>query len=207
MRNKITILSIAILLLAGCATPRQMTLFTGDGQDKKLLPSPQYIIEAGDVLEIYFTAINSEAIAPYNSAGNYYKVDDDGMIEVPIVGQLSVVGKTEEEVIGILTEKVRKQVQNPIVRLTINNAAVTILGEVTTPTKLSITWPITMMEALGSVGGLTKNAKCSNILVQRREGGVTRQYRVNLLTDEIFSSPCYYLQKGDVVYVAPLHAK
>jgi len=207
MRQQFTILSIAILLLAGCTTPRQMTLFSGASSTDKIMEAPQYIIEPGDLLSIHFSAINAEAIAPYNSAGTSYQVRHDGTVDMPVLGAINLTGKTVDEAIELLTNMVRTDVREPMVRLSISNAVVTVLGEVERPSELSAVPPMTLLEALGRVGGLTRNARCKDVVIMRREQGTIHTYHVNLLTDEILTSPCYYLTKGDVVYVAPLHAK
>ncbi len=195
------------VILAGCSTPRQMTLFSGNGSSFKLPPLPVYTIEPGDVLGISFSAIDKEAVAPYNSSGTEYTVKDDGTVNMPVLGDIYLVGMSTDSAEMYLTNLVSSQVREPIVRMMINNASVTILGEVQRPARLLAIHPITLIEALGDVGGLTANARCKDVLVQRRENGQTKQYRINLLTDELLHSPCYYLQKGDVVYVAPLYAR
>jgi polysaccharide export outer membrane protein len=55
-------------------------------------------------------------------------------------------------------------------------------------------------------GDLNLSAKRNNILVQREENGKKIQYRVDLLSKNIFTSPVYYLQQNDVVYVEPNYA-
>lgn len=199
-------LVLCSILLTGCTSLRQMTLFTG-AETAASVTIPDYIIEPGDLLQIEFTAVNAETVEPYNSAGLTYAVQQDGTISVPVLGKITLAGKTTEQGAQMLSEMVKNQVKNPIVHLTITNAVVTILGEVNSPRSISVPHAITLTSALGNVGGLTKNAKCDNVLVQRRENGQIKTYHVNLLTNDLLTSPCYYLQKGDVVYVAPLHAQ
>lgn len=194
------------MLLTGCITLRQMTLFAG-AETSSAVAVPDYIIEPGDILQIEFTAVNAETVSPYNSAGLSYEVKQDGTISIPVLGQVSLVGKTTEQGRQILTDMVKNQVKDPIVHLTITNAVITILGEVHSPRSINVPHAITLTNALGSVGGLTKNARCDNVLVQRHEDGQIKNYHINLLTNDLLTSPCYYLQKGDVVYVAPLHAQ
>lgn len=199
-------LVLCSILLTGCTTLRQMTLFAG-AETSSAVAVPDYIIEPGDILQIEFTAVNAETVSPYNSAGLNYEVKQDGTVSIPVLGNVSLTGKTTEQGKQILTDMVKNQVKDPIVHLTITNAVITILGEVHSPRSINVPHAITLMNALGSVGGLTKNARCDNVLVQRREDGQIKNYHINLLTNDLLTSPCYYLQKGDVVYVAPLHAK
>lgn len=206
MRKSTSLLLVALCFLAGCTTPRQMMLFTG-ANNLTAIPVLSYVIEAGDQLHITFSATNPETVAPYNSAGSLFVVNPDGTITLPVLGKVAIAGKTTTEAVDMLTEQMRKQVHEPIIKVEISNASVSVLGEVNNPSCLLAPYPITLTEALGRVGGLTSNARCKDVLVLRRENGAVKKYHINLLTDEIFSSPCYYLQKGDVVYVSPRHTK
>ena len=66
---------------------------------------------------------------------------------------------------------------------------------------------ITILEAIGLAGDLNISAKRDNVLVVREEGNKKVQYRVNLLSNDIFTSPVYYLQQNDFVYIEPNYAK
>lgn len=206
MHKTTSILLVAIGLLTGCTSPRQMTLFTG-AQEAAVTPILSYVIEPGDQLNITFSAMNAETVMPYNSAGNVFLVYSDGTISLPVLGQVAVAGKSTTEVVELLTDMVRKQVYEPIVKVEIANATISVLGEVNHPAEVYVPYPITLIEALGRVGGFTTNARCKDVLILRSTNGKVVKHHINLLTDELFTSPCYYLQKGDMVYVAPLHAK
>jgi len=206
MLKKTAILfSLIVVILTGCTTPRQMTLFVGDGS-YSVMPIPEYIIQPGDMLHIEFYAVNSTSVTILNSAGCYYLVNRSGKIIVPVIGEVQMAGKTEKEAVADLISLANMQVQDPMVHLSISDASVSFLGEVRAPGLVSVVHPIPFTEALARVGGLTKNAKCDDVIIKRVDDGKLIQYHINLLTDEIFSSPCYYLKKGDVVYVAPRHS-
>jgi len=193
--------------LTGCTSPRQMTLFSSKSATATAPRAKLFVIEPNDRLSLVFTAINAEAVALFNSAGTSYLVRDDGTIDIPILGRVQIAGKNTEEATKYLEDLVRGQVKDPIVQITITNASVTILGEVAHPTRINISEPIALPHVIGMVGGFTTNARLKDIQVLRSENGTLKQYHINLLTDELFSSPCYYLQKGDVVDVLPLHAQ
>jgi len=63
------------------------------------------------------------------------------------------------------------------------------------------------LEALGLAGDLTIYAKRDNVLLIRTEEGVKKTHRIDLTTDEIFTSPFYFLKSNDVVYVQPNKSK
>jgi len=195
-----------IAVLTGCVSPRQISVFV-DG--KSTVPAPQteeFTIAAGDQLQILFSSINAEAIAPYNSAGSKCYVTAEGTVSLPVIGTVTLSGLTLKQAQQLLLEKVAPQVRQALVHISVTNATVTILGEVNAPANIEINQPISLLEAIGQVEGFTHNAKCKDILVQRQENGQLRRYHINLLNDDLCTSPCYYLQKGDVVIVPPLHA-
>lgn len=204
--HKSTVLIGLTVLLTGCVSPRQISLFV-DGTDHVAISDREaFKIAAGDQLQITFSSINSEAIAPYNSAGTQYFVEADGQVSLPIIGSVALEGLTIPQAQALLQEKVAKQVREALVQIHILNASITILGEVNNPSRISIVQPIPLLEAIGTVGGLTHNAKCKDVLVQRIENNQLHRYHINLLNDDLCNSPCYYLQKGDIVIVSPLQA-
>ncbi|MBR6489514.1 MAG: polysaccharide export protein, partial [Muribaculaceae bacterium] len=61
----------------------------------------------------------------------------------------------------------------------------------------------TLLDALSAAGDLTEFGERGNVLVIREENGKQVYHRLNLADTNIFSSPYYYLQQNDVVYVEP----
>jgi polysaccharide export outer membrane protein len=66
---------------------------------------------------------------------------------------------------------------------------------------------VTILEALGIAGDLLITGERHNVLVIRDEDGKRKEYRIDLTQESIFSSPVFYLQQNDVVYVEPNRAK
>ena len=56
-------------------------------------------------------------------------------------------------------------------------------------------------------GDLNISGQRDDILVFREENGMKVEYKVDLLSKQIFTSPVYYLQQNDVVYVNPNYAR
>ena len=84
------------------------------------------------------------------------------------------------------------------------NLTVSVMGEVAHPGRYSIDKDnVTVLDALSMAGDLTIYGKREKVLVLRQENGKQRIYGINLCSGEhIYSSPVYYLQQGDVVYVS-----
>ena len=225
------LLLLSILMMSSCVSRRQLTYFrTLTSEDAKQineqLPTlPEPTVKINDALIITVTALDPEAVSPYNlptvsyespasstvpstQSFQYYTVDEEGYIDFPVLGKLYVVGLRQSEVIGLIEDKLQGQVVDPIVTMRFLNARVTVLGEVKRPG----TYPLnngrmTLLEALGLSGDLTQYANRSNVLITRENNGKVEFARLDLRSDDIFTSPYFYLQQNDVVYVEPNQAR
>ena len=66
---------------------------------------------------------------------------------------------------------------------------------------------ITALEAIGLAGDLNISGRRDHVLVQREEDGKKNSYRLNLLSNDFFTSPAFYLQQNDVIYIEQNYAK
>ena len=62
---------------------------------------------------------------------------------------------------------------------------------------------VRLLDAIGDAGDLSIYAKRDNVLLIRDENGKATYHRINLEDGRLLSSPYYYLQQNDVVYVEP----
>ncbi len=143
-----------------------------------------------------------------NGQVSYYTVDSAGDINFPVIGKVHIAGLTREEVAEKIVDELVKRnlVKNPIVTVEFSNQCVVVLGEVKTPGKYNFNEDhITILEALAMAGDLTINGMRDNVLVMRKTSeGMQKAYRVDLThAADLASSPVYYLQQDDVIYVEP----
>jgi polysaccharide export outer membrane protein len=137
-----------------------------------------------------------------------YLVQENGNIEFPIIGSIKVGGLTRTQAIEQIKQQLSSYVVNPTVSVRILNFRVTVLGEVRNPGTFTIpNERITILEALGVSGDLLITGERQNVLVIREEDGTRKEYRIDLTQESLFSSPVFYLQQNDVVYVEPNRAK
>ena len=67
---------------------------------------------------------------------------------------------------------------------------------------------MSIIEAIAQAGDLTIYGKRSNVLLIREDAtGQKRAVRLNLNDGNIFSSPYYYVQQNDIIYVEPNRVK
>lgn len=133
-----------------------------------------------------------------------YIVSTDGNINFPVLGTIHVEGMTCEQLQKYLTEKISDDIKNPIVTVQLINFTVVVAGEVTKPGTIRVeSNRFTILDALGEAGDLTPYGERSNVLVIREENGERKFAHLNLNSSEILTSPYYYLQQNDYVYVEP----
>ena len=219
--------ALVSVLATSCVTQKQMTYLrtvepdSAKSINKTFHSVSEIVIKPGDMLTIYISALDKEAIAPYNlpavaftdlnntsltTVGQLqsYRVDDKGDIELPVLGKIHVEGLKRDEVAEEIKNVLAAQVVDPLVQVNMVGAKVSIMGEVTRPGQVAITnGRLTLLDALAAAGDLTPYGRRDNVLVTREQDGKLEFARINLTSDELFASPFYYLQQNDVVYVSP----
>jgi polysaccharide export outer membrane protein len=136
-----------------------------------------------------------------------YTVDEQGDIDFPVLGKIAVEGKTRQEVAAHLRSRLieRGLVTDPIVIVEYVNLAVNVLGEVNRPGRIDVMKDyFTILDAIGAAGDLTINGQRENVMVFRAVDGEDQTFIINLCDrQDILTSPAFYLQQNDVVYVMP----
>lgn len=136
-----------------------------------------------------------------------YTVDQEGNIDFPVLGKVYVAGMKREELAAYLKNELitKNLVKDPIVTVEFMNLCVSVLGEVNSPGRYAIDRDrFTLLDALSLAGDLTIYGNRKKVMILRKEGEVQRVYGVDLTSgDYVYTSPAYYLQQNDVVYVEP----
>jgi polysaccharide biosynthesis/export protein len=182
--------------------------------------SPEAIIQKNDLLHIAVSSRSSEESKMYNmpSPGNGasnsvlggYLVGEDGNIAFPILGAIKAEGLTKSKLQDSITAMFieRKLLLDPIVSVRNLNYKITVLGEVLRPGVINVpSEKINLLEALGFAGDLTIYANRKNVLLIREENNQRIFKILNLNSNDIFSSPYFYLKPNDVIYIEPNRAK
>lgn len=216
LRNSLIVPTLFTLLLASCVNTRKATYFndTKDGTITTVIPVPESVIHKNDLLNIMVTSLNAQATEVFNTPNTSgtnnevtgYLVSTEGNISFPILGTIKAEGLTKEQLKASITKKLvdRQLLTDPIVTIRIMNFRVTVLGEVRTPNVIPVpNEKISLLEAIGLAGDLTIYGRRENVLVIREENGQKIIKRINLNSDELLTSPYYYLKSDDVVYVEP----
>ena len=223
----LTIVALAIAL-AGCnASKRIVYNFNKDEAIKSIVGDGQIRIKPHDRLQILVSSQNSELAAPFNSSSSFnalsqnplgvssangiqsvqvLTVDENGMLEMPIIGKVSCAGKTRQELAADIAKRIIDggYVNDAKVNIQFADMKIYVLGEVTRPGQFDITRDkITVLEALAMAGDMTIYGNRANVAVIRSNGKEYEVHELNFLEGGQMSSPAFYLQQGDVVYVQP----
>ena len=203
-----------------------------DGDTSAIVNKMTPKIEKGDILGISITTLNPEynqlfssgavnqnlaaaqgttpnTVNTFNNANfdatrNGYQVDENGQVNLPILGKVDMAGLTRKEAQDKITMEVAKTAKDPIVNVKFLNYKVTVIGEVARPGSFTIPDDrVNVLEALGMAGDMTPYAVRENVLIVREKDGQRNMARLNLTDKNVFKSPCFYLQQNDVVYVQP----
>lgn len=218
---KILSLVATVWMAVSCSTPKEITYFQDlqpDVTELSVIDPAEIRIRPKDKLSILVNCQDeklNELFNLRNTSGNRielgYTVDSRGVIHFPVLGKVKVEGMTREQIAAHLTEQLRGQelIKDPVVTVEYLNLGVEVLGEVNNPGRISISRDnMTLLDALSEAGDLTIFGRRDKVLVLRQEDGRQRVYGVNLCSaDQLYSSPVYYLQQNDVVYVEPNDTK
>ena len=133
-------------------------------------------------------------------------VAPDGTISFPLLGTVSVAGKTYTEIRDILTGSIATYYNEPQVAVNIielQNQKVFVIGEVAQPAVLQLSSEMSILEALTRAGGINQYSRTSNVLLVR--GGIDEPRLFTVDVDRIFSKgdmdQLVFLQRGDIVVV------
>ena len=191
------------------------------------VPFKSPVIQPDDLLSIIIETVDPQISALLNSANDIsqtsnssltalqqqtlpgYLVDKNGEVELPFVGKIKLQGYTTIEAREVIRTEMLKYVKNPIVNVKFSNFKVTVFGEVARPaTYVMPTEKVTLFDALGQAGNLTIFGRRENVLVIRDTlGNKKNMVHLNLNSKDIMSSPYFFLQPNDVVYVEPNKSK
>lgn len=219
-------LGILLFLFSSCVTNKRLSYFQNLNDTTFVLANKNFepLIQRGDILYVGVTGADPVSAAQFNSVNaivvqngvNAFAnstvpgilVGEDGAITLPKIGQVKVSGRTTKEVAKEINSQLLPYLKDPMATVRIMNFRITILGEVGRPGTVTIpNERITLLEGIGLVGDLTPFGNRNNVLVIRDSVGTQKVHRMNLNDNSIFTSPFFYLQPNDVVYVEPGNAR
>lgn len=135
-----------------------------------------------------------------------YQVAEDGQINFPLVGLVSVVGKGPNETARTLETALRDKgvLRSPSVSVFVLDYAskrINVMGAVKEPGSFPITAGMTVVQAISLAGGLTPLAAANETIVTRRSGQKLQRFNVAVGKVTEGRQDDFPLQAGDIVFV------
>ena len=135
-------------------------------------------------------------------------VPANGEINLPLIGEVNLLGMTEEEASRSLTKKLKKYLKHPYVHVKILNQKLFVVGEVRNPGTVLVTnGTMSLFEALASRGDLTDYADRTDIKIIRGSMRNPEIRKINLADLNSIRYASLILRPNDIVYVEPRDSK
>ncbi len=215
-----------VAITSSCGNVRQLQYLQGQFDTAKLsqVKYPEPIIQKNELISITVYSDNPLASAYYNlpsqtnvantgavtslnpsasiAPASTYLVDEQGNIQFPGLGLLTVAGLTKAEVYKLIDSRLKDKLQNPYYIIRLSSYKITMIGEVSKPGQFTIpNERVSLLEAIALAGDLTAYGRRDNILIIREINGERKFQRVDIRNPEILNSPFFHLQPNDVVVV------
>jgi polysaccharide biosynthesis/export protein len=186
----------------GPATPAPATPASGAPEPAAPVSAPgvdanTYVIGPADVLSVSVWKEPTLSVNPL--------VRPDGMISLPLLGDVQASGLTPLKLADEIAEKLKKYVQNPTVFVivnAINSKKIYFLGEAAKSGPIPMTPGMTLLEAISSAGGVSQFANVKKIYILRDEGG--KHIRIPVHYKEALKGHSEFnliLEPGDTIVV------
>ena len=205
-----------VLMLASCKPQKQLGYnIVGLSDSLKVslpdLKAPATVIQPDDILEIRFTGSNQQTVIDFNTkgssygattGGSNYLVDQEGNVEIYLLGKIKAAGLTKDQLKEKLVTDVSRYLKEANANIRFTNFRFTVLGEVKSPGNFVIpNEKISILEAIALTGDMTQFSKRSIVRVIRDSSGNREIGTINFNERTLFTSPYYYLRRNDIIIV------
>lgn len=190
-----------------------------------------YLLQINDIVEIniltsdpqmneLFGSINASQQGMNQMAGgqgagdiffmNGYTIDDNGEVELPLIGKVKLIGMNTEEAKNEIQQRVRRFVNENefFVRVRLGGIRFSALGEFNRSGKFTLLQNrVSIFEAIAFAGDLNRVAKRDEILLIRQYPDGTQIHKINLLDRDLLNSEFYWLRPNDLIYAEPMKVR
>ncbi|GAB5348755.1 polysaccharide biosynthesis/export family protein [Alteriqipengyuania sp. 357] len=213
--RKFALLLAPVAMLAGCAsTPDpiggspSLTVIQGD------LPAPSqadYYDLEGAFLVGPYDVLKIDVFGVTELSNREVRVDGNGMIAFPLIGEVDVRGLTPSQVSAIIAERLRDNyIRDPRVTTNVEsseNRTVTVYGEVQQPGVFPVQGRTTLIRAVARARGLAEFADARDVVVFRTVDGqrMATLYNLDAISRGAYDDPLIY--PNDTVVVGESDAR
>jgi polysaccharide biosynthesis/export protein len=158
----------------------------------------EYRVGSGDIVRI--------AVFGNAELNTRVTVRPDGRITLPLLNEVTVAGKTINDITREITEGYRRFVQDARVSVVVEEVhsyRVFVTGKVIRPGDFESRMPVTVLQAIALAGGGARGANLDHIIVLRRAAN-GREARYEVSVNDILEGQVqenFTLRSGDTVVV------
>ncbi len=141
---------------------------------------------------------------------NGYTIDNSGKIELPMIGEVTLVGLTTKEAKKLIEAKVKDYVKEDeyFVRVRLGGIRYSALGEFNRPGRYTMMQNrVSIYEAIANAGDMTTLAKRNSINIVRQYPDGSKTHKVNLNHKGLMASEFYFLKPNDLIYAEPMKVR
>ncbi len=226
--KKFFIISLIGILFTSCIPTKDLTYFQGDPKESDKINEitlKPYRLQVNDIIDIQIKASDENLVKLFSLTGSNsptqitketiyfdsYSVDENGMIRIPYLGEINVLGFTTKEVRIKIEDKLSKYFKNMndiFVQVKLAGIKFTVLGEVARPgTNILFQNQVDVIEAIASSGDIQMTGNRKNVVVIRNNADGIKKYTLNLTKFDFINNEGFYIQPNDIIYVKPLKQK
>ena len=199
-----------------CVSVKNSIYLQGDSLQKKEIKrinNIPYKLQVNDVLFIGITSNDESLVQIFssqtskNSYFSNYPIDDLGLIRIPNLGPINVLGYTTREVRKIIEnelEKFIKKSSDIFVSVKLSGIKYTIIGEISKPGVQVVSQnKLSIIDAIAISGDITKDGNLKQVEVIRKSISGTEKFFIDLTTMNAFNSEVFYISHNDIINITP----
>lgn len=224
------LISVMLVILNSCVTQKQVKYLQRKQQndttlayknqrtsDYKIQPHDNLYIRIFNLDEKSYLFFNRQTTITNNIASEYtdqalyldsYVVNDSGYIDFPLIGKIFMKDLTVDQSKNMIQSLINEYLKDVTVTVKLVSFKITILGEVRMPGERKVYQDkVNIFEAISMAGDLSEYANRHKVALIRQTRAGSRVVYLDLNSIDILSSPYYYLEPNDILYIAPLGIK
>lgn len=228
-------ISSILLTLSSCSVRKERTLFNAPSDIVTDTIKQVYVVNDQGISDAYYKIKVNDQLAirnvqnfEFGASGNTssitssnntqqsnasgsinnvlsYPVELDGMVNLPAIGKVEVVGLSRREAAIKIQELYKnKLLKEPIIELSVVNLKVTLLGEFSKQGNFLLEKDnTTLIDIIGEAGGITKTADPKTLKIIRGNRAHPELIYVNLNDINSLASKKLILQNHDIIVLQP----
>jgi polysaccharide export outer membrane protein len=226
--KRIFLFALISIVLTSCISRKRLTYLNDTSATNKEtvfeLKRNQYKVQINDILNITIHSFDEETAKVFNSSTgllnlnngdlifylNGSSVDVNGFIQLPVIGQISAVGKTVDGVKSLLEKRLNEYFEKEAVQVFVQLSGIrfSVVGDVNKPGKYVIYQnQVNIFEALAQAGDITLVGNRQEVQIIRQNPEGISVINLDLTNSDVLRSGEYFIQPNDVINVKPLAVK